>query len=284
MAIYSAYHWPWWATVLLVFLHGTFFAFQINAVHELGHLTVFKTRGLNVFFEHVFVFLGWINHRMFFASHARHHRSTLHPPDDLEVVVPIKITVKDFLLSGFVNPRGVWGALKFLTRVARGRFEGEWELTLFPPDRPDLRKGPVDWSRTLLLGHGAILVGSVLLHWWMVPVVVTFAPFYGSMLFLLCNNTQHVGMKDFSTDFRECCRTFRVNPFVQFLYWHMNYHIEHHMYVGVPCYNLGRLHRLIADDLPPTPRGLFATWRGIGAILARQKVDPTFVFEWTPPR
>jgi fatty acid desaturase len=283
LAVFSAYHWPWWVTVALVFLHGTFFAFQINAVHELGHFTVFKTRSLNVFFEHVFAFLGWINHRLFFASHSRHHHSTLHPPDDLEVVVPIKINFRDFLRSGIVNVTGPYHAVKFLLRIARGQFQGEWELFLFPEDRPDLRKGPMAWSRTLLIGHSAILVGCLALHWWMVPVVFTFAPFYGSMLFYFCNNTQHVGMKDFSTDFRECCRTFELNPFVRFLYWHMNYHIEHHMYVGVPCYNLGRLHRLIEADLPPSPKGIIATWREIGAILERQKEDPTYVFTWTPP-
>lgn len=80
LSIYSAYHWPWWLTVLLVFAHGTFSGFLINAVHELGHYTVFKTRSLNVFFEHLFAFFGWMNHVMFFASHTRHHHSTLHPP------------------------------------------------------------------------------------------------------------------------------------------------------------------------------------------------------------
>ncbi|NQU12268.1 fatty acid desaturase [bacterium] len=94
LAFYSAGRWPWWVTVLLVFLHGTCFAFQINAVHELGHGTVFHTRWLNGLFERVFAFLGWINFLMFDTSHVRHHQYTLHPPDDLEVVLPIRLLVK----------------------------------------------------------------------------------------------------------------------------------------------------------------------------------------------
>ena len=42
------------------------------------------------------------------------------------------------------------------------------------------------------------------------------------------------------------------------------------MYAAVPCYNLGRLHRLIKHDLPPCPHGLAATWLEIAAIQKRQ--------------
>ena len=41
-----------------------------------------------------------------------------------------------------------------------------------------------------------------------------------------------------------------------FLYWQMNYHTEHHMYAGVPCYNLPKLHRLIKPQMPACKRGL----------------------------
>ena len=44
------------------------FAFLINAVHELGHGTVFKTKALNAFFVRVFAFSGWINFEMFNAE------------------------------------------------------------------------------------------------------------------------------------------------------------------------------------------------------------------------
>ena len=117
----------------------------------------------------------------------------------------------------------------------------------------------------------------------MVPVLVTLAPFYGGGLQLLCNNTQHAGLQDKVPDFRLCTRTFPVNPFVQFLYWHMNYHIEHHMYAAVPCYNLAKLHAALEADMPPHPHGLIATWREILPILARQKQDPTYQYIVTLP-
>jgi fatty acid desaturase len=276
-AFYSAGHGPWPLTLALLFLHGTCFAFQINAVHELGHGTVFRTKALNVFFVRIFAFLGWVNFEVFNESHARHHRYTLHAPDDLEVVLPIKIIVRDFFLQGFINPKSLYNTLKDTIRIARGNFRGEWENALYPPQDPR-RYIPMNWARTVLAGHALIVAVSIYFHLWLIPVLVTLAPFYGSWLNFLCNNTQHIGLQDDVPDFRLCCRTFTMNPVAQFLYWHMNYHTEHHMYAAVPCYRLGRLHRLIKHDLPPCPHGLIATWREIAAIQAIQKTNPDYQY------
>lgn len=282
-AIYSAFHWPWWATCAAVFAHGMVTAFLINGVHELGHGTVFRTKRLNGFFCHVLAFLGWINHEVFQASHTRHHRYTLHPPDDLEVVLPVPLMLWHVFKTGFVHPVCAWNTLRERVRIACGRFSGEWEMTLFPEQDPKLRIPPVRWARILLFGHGAIVGISLFFGWWIVPVVVTLAPFYGGWLFFLCNNTQHIGLRDNVPDFRLCCRTFRLNPLVRFLYWQMNYHTEHHMYAAVPCYNLHRLHRLIEHDLPATPDGLVAVWKEICAILQKQQIDPSYQHEVVLP-
>jgi len=275
-ALYAAGHWPVWVTVLLVFLHGMVSSFFINGVHELGHGTVFRTKSLNPFFEHVLAFFGWINCEMFDVSHVRHHQYTLHPPDDLEVVLPIRIMIWNFFTQGFVNPVGLYNTVKDTIRIARGKFKGNWELTIFPESDPKKRRRPVLWARTILIGHGLIIAVSIYFKWWLVPVLTTLAPFFGAWLFFLCNNTQHIGLQDNVTDFRLCCRTFTLNPVVRFLYWQMNYHTEHHMYAAVPCYKLDKLHRLIKHDLPPCPRGIVATWLEIAAIQKIQKTNPSY--------
>lgn len=276
ISLYSAVHWTWWITLALVFIHGTVTNFMINAVHELGHGTVFQTKKLNEFFCGLFSFLGWLNFETFQASHTRHHRYTLHPPDDLEVVLPTRLMIRHFILHGFVNPEQFWGTVKNFYRIARGGFQGEWEMTLYPETAPDKRTPPRRWAWTVLIGHGLITVVSQALGWWMVPIVVSLAPFYGGWLFFLCNNTQHIGLQDNVPDFRLCCRTFTLNPLTRFLYWQMNYHTEHHMYAAVPCYNLQKLHTLIKHDLPPCPAGLWAVWKEIAAIQAKQDIDPNY--------
>lgn len=284
--LYSASHGIWWGVLLGLFAHGTVCSFMINAVHELVHKCVFKTQWLNQFFVRIFGFIGWVHFEHFYASHMRHHQFTLHQPDDLEVVLPIKILTKNFFKYSFVSfgkPYMIFNSI----RLAKGKFEGEWENKLFPADEPQKAEPIKRWARTLLIGHGVILLVSIIMAvihtpvWLLVPVLFSFPSYYGTWLLFLCNNTQHIGLCDSVPDFRLCCRTFTVNPLTQFLYWHMNYHIEHHMYAAVPCYNLGKLHRAIKHELPPTPHGLIATWKEIAVIQRKQAEDPSF--QYMPP-
>ncbi len=276
----------WYATgrlplilvLVIIFINGTFWAFLLNGFHELCHKTVFKAKGLNTFFLYTFSFLGWYHPTLFWASHQEHHKYTLHPPDDLEVVLPVKLTLSDFLKSAFVSPWDLVARLRQYIRLSMGRLEGEWENTLFPESAIAERRSLFNWARFQLLGQALIVVVSLALGWWMIPILVTLAPFYGGGLLYLCNNTQHVGLQDDVPDFRLCCRTITLNPFLRFLYWHMNYHTEHHMYAAAPCYNLGKLHEQIKADLPYCPAGLVATWKQIIPILQQQKVDPSYQY------
>jgi fatty acid desaturase len=273
--VLTAPHVAWPVTALLLLLHGTVWAFCINGVHELGHGTVFRTRALNNVFLRIFSFLGLINPDVFNQSHIRHHRFTLHPPDDLEVVLPRRVWLAQYLRGAFVDPVHLVKNLRYHWRIATDRFDVPWENAVCPPGSAE-RRDAVRWARILLGGHALIVLTGPVLGWWWLPVLVTLGPYYGAWLFLLCNETQHIGLAENQPDFRLSCRTFTTNPLVEFLYWHMNYHIEHHMFAAVPCYHLGRLHRAIRHDLPPCPHGLAATWREIAAIVKRQEADPTY--------
>jgi fatty acid desaturase len=270
-------HWAWPWTVLCMFLHGTASHFHINGMHELGHGTVFKTKALNAFFVRVLSFFAWLHPDMFNASHQRHHRYTLHPPDDQEVVLPVKLTVKNFFEQGFVNVKGFWWTMKYAWRIARGKIgsEGGWEAVCFPPEQLQMREVPICWARILLGSHLVIAAVSLYFGQWMVPIIVSLAPFVGGWLFFLLNNAQHTGRVDNVPDFRLCCRTILPPAFVRFLYWQMNYHTEHHMYAAVPCYNLPRLHRAIKHDLPHCP-GIIGAWREIASVLRKQEQDPSY--------
>jgi fatty acid desaturase len=266
----------WLLLLLILLLHGTCYAFLLNAFHELCHSSVFKTKFLNTFFLYIISFLGSLNPIMFWTSHVEHHKYTLHPPYDLEVVLPVQLTLKAFLKSAFVNPWGLYRSLKGIIRLSFGRLEGDWENALFPESAIEKRRRLFNWARVLLVGHALLVAGSLAYGLWLLPVLITLAPFYGGWLLYLCNNVQHVGLQDNVPDFRLCCWTFVPNPLVRFLYWHMNYHTEHHMYIAVPCYNLRKLHEQIRHDLPPSPVGLRAAWKEIISILKKQKADPTY--------
>jgi fatty acid desaturase len=267
---------PLWLVALYV--HGMCFGFLSAGFHELCHMTMFKTKAVNTVLTHVVSFLSWSNPVWYWTSHQEHHKYTLHPPDDLEVVLPYELTLKSFLRSAFVNPWDFAYRLKMHVRLSLGRTKGAWEESLFPPSAAALRRNVFNWSRAALLGHVLIVVVSLYFGLWQIPLLVTFAPFYGGSLLYLCGNTQHAGLQENVPDWRLNTRTFLANPFVQFLYWNMNYHIDHHMYAAVPCYNLSRLHKAIEADLPYCPVGLLATWKQIIDIVRRQKADPQYQY------
>jgi|SRR5690606_14471058 fatty acid desaturase len=278
LAWYAVGRWPLLVVLALLFVHGSFYAFLVNGFHELCHQTVFRTRWLNTLFLNIYSFLGWYNPVFFWASHQEHHKYTLHPPDDLEVVLPVNLTLKSYLAFAFINPMGLYNRLKAVIRLSFGKVDGEWGNLLFPENEPEKRRPLIRWARVLLVGHGLIVLVSLALGWWMLPIIVTLAPFYGSGFQYLLNEAQHIGLSDNVTDYRLNTRTILVNPFLRFLYWHMNYHIEHHMYAAVPCYNLSKLHDLIKDDLPYCPKGLVETWSIIIPILRRQQADRDYTF------
>jgi len=280
--IYAYLPLPWMIPALLAMLlvHGTVTSFNINAVHELVHGTVFRTKLLNNIFVHIFAFIGWNNHYQFWASHTEHHKYTLHAPDDLEVVLPQTHSVKGFFKYGFVNPMWLYHNIRGQWRVMRGKWQGRWVEHILPDTEPGKQRAVRVWAGVLLLGHGSIIVACAIAgpRYWIIPVITSFTPMYGSFLFMFINNTQHCGLVDKVPDFRLCCRTITLNPVLSFLYWHMEYHTEHHMYAGVPCYHLKRLHRAVKHDLPPTCHGLVETWAQILYIQHRQKSDPDFQY------
>jgi len=67
-----------------------------------------------------------------------------------------------------------------------------------------------------------------------------------------------------------------MNPISRFIYWNMNYHVEHHMFPLVPYHALSRLHPLVKDDCPTPYPSLLSAWREIIPTLLRQTKDPAY--------
>ena len=76
------------------------------------------------------------------------------------------------------------------------------------------------------------------------------AALYGCWHMVMTGLLQHGGLADNVVDHRLNTRTVYMNPISRFIYWNMNYHIEHHMFPMVPYHALPRLHELIKHDLP----------------------------------
>ena len=119
----------------------------------------------------------------------------------------------------------------------------------------------------------AIYAGSIL------PLMFIGLPaFYGSWLQFIYGHTQHAGLAENVLDHRLNSRTIYMNAVNRYLYWEMNYHVEHHMFPLVPYHNLARLHELVKADMPKPYSGLLEAWREIIPAVFRQWKDPDLLY------
>src|SRR3984957_19774051 len=65
----------------------------------------------------------------------------------------------------------------------------------------------------------------------------------------------------------------RVN---RYLYWNMNYHLEHHLFPLVPYHNLAKLHEIVKPDTPVPYSGLRSAWSEVIPAVLRQAKDPAY--------
>ena len=97
---------------------------------------------------------------------------------------------------------------------------------------------------------------SVYFQTWFPVFMILLPNFYGKTLIMLLGLTQHAGLQEDIKDHRLTTRSVYLNPIFSFLYWHMEYHVEHHIYPQVPSYNLKKLHILVKDQMPKPRKGL----------------------------
>src|SRR5947199_6685138 len=86
--------------------------------------------------------------------------------------------------------------------------------------------------------------------------------------------TQHAGMGENVLDHRLNTRTVKMCRLNRFVYWNMNYHVEHHMFPMVPFHALPALHDEIKNDLPAPSPGIAAAFREFVPVMLRQRQDP----------
>lgn len=274
----------WMVPLLLVglFAHGTIGSFMSGAAsHELIHRTVFVSKPVNDFFLAVYAFFGWLDHVWFRPSHTKHHQVTVHHDHDGEVVLPQNFTFKAwrFWLGQFAwDPMFTWGMIKIYFKRATGRMDNEWYEFVLPEEDKTLRNRHRHWAQFHLIGHAVLALTFILTGHWFLVILFNFGSHYCAWLATLCGAPQHYGMQPDVPDHRLCCRTYISKGLPAFLYWNMQYHIEHHLYPSVPFFNLPKLRKAIEKDLPEAPVGLKATWKQMLVIHKKLQEDPNYYY------
>ena len=292
LSFYFAVEQLWLGFLLTIFLHGTVGTFFSAPHHELCHGTVFKTKRFNEIFLRIFSTLGLQNFHIYKMSHSYHHRFTLHRIADKEVVLPKTPSLRflyllqlfTFNITGGFESRGLFPTMRGLFRVAADRMEqpyNEWGTELYA-EFPEERQKAVHWARYLIAVHLSFALFAVLIGYPILILIVSLHPFIGNWLRYFVGAPMHCGLRSDVSDFRKCVRTITLDPISEFLYWHMNWHLEHHMFAAVPCYNLKKLYEAVADDMPK-PRTLISSWKEILEVVKQQEADPAYEFDTPVP-
>ena len=149
-------------------------------------------------------------------------------------------------------------ALGVVTPLARGIVpQSDWKKLI--------------WQARLLLALYVALIAWCLITQSWLPILSLFLPrFFGARLLESVVTMQHPGLAEDVWDHRLNTRTVIIPKWVQFLYFNMNYNIEHHMYPLAPFHALEQLHDRVKDHYPKTYQGYWPVYRDLIPTLIRQ--------------
>jgi fatty acid desaturase len=269
-ALWAGWH-SWWAVPFLAAYGVLYGSTSDSRWHEAGHGTAFKTRWLDEGLYQVASFMIMRDPTTWRWSHTRHHTDTLIVGRDPEITVmrPARLAK---ILANLVGLVDVPAAFRLMVIHASGRLTADEADYVPESERPKVYRT----ARVHLAIYAAAIALAIGLRSWL-PVVLIGGPrLYGAFLFNIYALTQHAGMGENVLDHRLNTRTVKMCAVNRFLYWNMNYHVEHHMFPMVPYYRLPELHEEIKRDCAPAYPSLWAAYKEIIPAVLRQLRDQEY--------
>lgn len=233
--------------------------------HECGHGTAFKTIWMNKTVYHIACFMMMRNPVVWRWSHTRHHADTIVVGRDPEIAL---MRPADLMRIGlnFFGMIDTLNGIKDMCRIAVSGLNVS-EKTYVPKGHGKIAITTARiWIVIYLITlYGCYETGSIL------PLMLIGLPrIYGAWHHVLTGLLQHGGLAENVTDHRANTRTVIMNPISRFIYWNMNYHIEHHMFLMVPYHALPKLHDLVKHDLPVPNSSILDGYRQMWPALKKQ--------------
>jgi fatty acid desaturase len=261
----------WWAVPFFLAYGVLYGSTSDSRWHESGHGTAFKTRWIDEGLYQLASFMIMRDPTTWRWSHTRHHTDTLVVGRDPEIAVMRPARLAKLLVNyfGLVDvPTAFW----LMFQHAAGR------LTADEADYvPESERNRVYRTARVHLAIYAVTIGLAIGFGTWLPVVLIGGPaFYGRYMLQVYGFTQHAGMGENVLDHRLNTRTVKMCVVNRFLYWNMNYHVEHHMFPMVPYYRLPELHEEIKHDCAPVYPSLWAAYKEIIPAVLRQLRDQEY--------
>jgi len=270
--VWGAYWWgSLWAMLPFALYSVIYASTSDSRWHESSHGTAFKTDWMNNALYEIASFMVMRESTPWRWSHTRHHSDTIIVGRDPEIAIPRPPDLKALALS-FFNIQNFPKYARTVLLHCTGKLTPE-ELTYIP--EAEYAK-VFSHARLYVLIYGAVLGLALYQHSFLPLMFIGLPNLWGSWLMPIYGYTQHAGLAENVLDHRLNCRTVYMNPINRFLYWNMNYHVEHHMFPLVPYHALPQLHELVKPDMPRPYAGLLDAWREIIPAVLRQIKDPAY--------
>lgn len=272
----------WWGNWFVVFpyiVYSVLYASTSDSRwHESSHGTAFKTDWMNTALYEIASFMVLRQSTVWRWSHTRHHSDTIIRGRDPEIAVKRPPKVIQFIKTFM----GLGGAIPEFRRLfihASGKIDPE-VATYLPKSE---FKTVIFKARIYLLIFAGVIVLSIISKSILPLMFIGLPTILGTWLMPVYGLTQHAGLAENVLDHRLNCRTVYMNRVHRFLYWNMNYHVEHHMFPLVPYHALPKLHELIKDDCPPAYKSIADAFREIIPAVQKQMHDTSYYVERTLP-
>ena len=258
--------WPGLWSIPILLAYGVLYGSATDSRwHECGHGTAFKTPWMNDVVYQIACFMIMRNPVTWRWSHTRHHTDTYIVGLDPEIAV-MRPPVLFKALLNFFGILDAFAAMKAMVINAAGITTAE-EKTYIPQ---------MEWTKQIVVARiwVAIYVTTIALALYLgswLPILLVGTPrLYGAWHHILTGLMQHGGLADNVLDHRMNSRTVYLNPVSRFIYWNMNYHVEHHMFPMVPYHALPKLHEMIKSDLPAANTSILDAYRQMFPAWRRQ--------------
>jgi len=233
VAALSAPSWPLWLAceaVVGVAIHA-----MATLMHEAIHGTLFRRRGHDRWIGFLLGAPALFSFTAYKVAHLAHHHHTRTPrdPDDFLNVSRNRLVCAIVFYAWLVA-----GMLAYLLHVPLG--------ALRLGTRRQRREIVTEYVLMAGIAATAFFICSrlgrldVLLEAWILPLQVAIV--FGNVRSWAEHALTRPGHPLTQT------RTVTSNRIVSFLMCNLNYHLEHHLFPGVPWYNLPSLHALLADE------------------------------------